>query len=107
MNNIYVCYKARYRSSTIRDPRPERAPTHRSTAEIGAPDRVHRDAKFEETTIGETQSEKRDSPISALPIREITADSSIKKSLFETRHPGFAEDALNVCCLDDGDSSWV
>ncbi|GIY08379.1 hypothetical protein CEXT_349011 [Caerostris extrusa] len=46
-------------------------------------------------------------PISALPIREITADSSIKKSLFRNSASWFAEDALNVCCLGDGDSSWV
>ncbi|GIY71389.1 hypothetical protein CDAR_217941 [Caerostris darwini] len=31
--------------------RPERAPTHRSTAEIGAPDRIHRDAKLKVSNL--------------------------------------------------------
>ncbi|GIY71390.1 hypothetical protein CDAR_217951 [Caerostris darwini] len=33
------------------DMRPERAPTHRSTAEIVVPDRIHRDAKLKVSNL--------------------------------------------------------
>ncbi|GIY08377.1 hypothetical protein CEXT_348991 [Caerostris extrusa] len=51
--------------------------------------------------------ETENPPIFALAIREITAYQSIKKSLFRNSAFWFAEDALNVCCLGNGDSSWV